>query len=280
MRQALFRFCLPFWGTLLVVTGCAPPAFGMKEASAESTALKTLSSRPQVAVTVSHDSLSVDAALDVHVRVTNLTDNTLNVTKIEVVMPGVVLSARGDDQATRQSFTKDEETQLDPGNEKLVTFAVPSHDVSVLSPLRNRALLTFMPKEYEIRVVVSYKILPGHKTAVEETVKIRFEPPLFSLIWGGIFGSMLLAAFLATYRALRGTEIRRAKQVYLELALLIIGGAVTAVIVMILLFRFKDVSLPLAVTVNDCFGGIVIGLFTYKLGDWLFQQISGPKKSD
>ena len=50
-------------------------------------------------------------------------------------------------------------------------------------------------------------------------------------------------------------------------------GAITAAIFVLLTFRLKSDTLPLSVTVNDFYGGIVIGLFTFKIASWLYAQL-------
>ena len=93
-----------------------------------------------------------------------------------------------------------------------------------------------------------------------------------------MLGSILLALFVGTYRYIR--HIRSGSVLVLagELVILVLAGSVCAIITIILLYRFKDLALPVQITVNDFYGGVVVGLFTYKLGDWLFTQLTGRGK--
>jgi multisubunit Na+/H+ antiporter MnhB subunit len=94
-------------------------------------------------------------------------------------------------------------------------------------------------------------------------------------MWGGVLGSLLLALFLGTYRYLRRKGERKLWQEVREAFILFLAGSICAIIAILLLYRFKELPLPINVNVNDFYGAIVIGLFTYKLGDWLFEQFFG-----
>lgn len=61
-------------------------------------------------------------------------------------------------------------------------------------------------------------------------------------------------------------------------SLLIPAGATSAVILIFILHRYKDLEMPINIQVNDFFGAVVIGLFTFRLGDWLYKQLSEGKK--
>jgi hypothetical protein len=256
--------------------------FLIAQAQPETNVLKTLQARPQVEVSFNQRSISVNGALDIHVRVTNLTENNIFLESAEIYMPGEFWAARGDShiQSIRNYTVYEREEQLDPGNESLVSFAIPYQVSSFFSPLINHRLLTFMPNDYEVRVAVKYKIPPQRITAIQERVKIHIDPPLSSLIWGGVCGSLLLALFLMTYRLLRRTTSKNLRQIAVETLILILAGTVCAIIAIILLYRFKELPLPINIAVNDFYGGIVIGLFTYKLGDWLFGQMVGPSEQE
>lgn len=46
-------------------------------------------------------------------------------------------------------------------------------------------------------------------------------------------------------------------------------GAVSACVILLLMVRIKDLALPINISINDFFGGVVLGLLSYKLSDWL-----------
>jgi hypothetical protein len=72
----------------------------------------------------------------------------------------------------------------------------------------------------------------------------------------------------------QGTE-RNLSKVIQETLTLAAAGGITAAIVIILLQRVKGLQLPLNLTVTDFYGGFVLGLFSYKIGDWLYIQLFG-----
>ncbi len=141
-------------------------------------------------------------------------------------------------------------------------------------PLGNASLLTFVPGEYQLRAIVTFKVPPSNETTVTETTVVTLQPPLVSLIWGGIVGSLLLAAFVGTYRLVREPRDKRVR-LLVQILFLAGAGAVCAVIALILLRRLQGVELPVNVTVADFYGGVVIGLFSFKIGDWLYVRLFG-----
>ena len=51
------------------------------------------------------------------------------------------------------------------------------------------------------------------------------------------------------------------------------SSIITSIIIVLLLMRFKDIPLPISITVNDFYGGIIIGLVAVRMGDWLNQYL-------
>ena len=237
-------------------------------------ALKSLQVQPILAVSLSQQDRAVTSAFDIHVRVSNFTGSDIFIKRIQVILPPQFLAARksNDWQKILNNF---EERQLTPGSEQLVSFSIPQENIYWFGPILKFQLLSFLPNEYDARIVVSYKVPPAHDSSVQEIKKISIEPPLASIMWGGVLGSLLLALFLGTYRFLRRTAKRRLWQEVKEAFVLFLAGSICAIIAILLLYRFKELPLPVNINVNDFYGAIVIGLFTYKLGDWLFDQFFG-----
>jgi hypothetical protein len=251
----------------------------VSQAQLESEALKSLQARPQVAVSANQRNASVTAALDIHVLVTNLTDSNIFLKNVEVSMPGEFWAARGIreiDEINKLTENR-EEVQLNPGNESLVSFYIPHQRSSLIAPLLNHQLLTFMPNDYEVRVIVTYQIPPKRKTVIQDKTKIYIEPTLSSLMWGGVLGSLLLALFLSTFRLWKKTTDKTLRQIVGEALVIFLAGSVCSVVVLILIYRFKELPLPINIAVNDFYGGIVVGLFSFILGDWLFLKLTGEE---
>jgi len=238
-------------------------------------ALENLQKRPQISISTSQRRYDVTAALDVYVRIVNLTDDDVFLKDVRINLPGDFVAARGaplDSNLTNYHPSSDE--QLAPGNERFLSFPVPHQSVNWATPIRNRQLLTFLPAEYDLTTTVKYLIPTQRETEILETTKIRFEPPLSSVVWGGCLGAILLGVFLGTYRYRNSGSLNLWK-VARQTLIIVVGGAVCAAIALVLLYRVKELALPINLTVTDFYGGIVLGLFSYKIADYLYGQLFG-----
>lgn len=241
--------------------------------SIDPAALKSLQIRPEVAVTTSQHNRALTGALDVNVQLANLTATTnFFVKRVELRMPAEFIAARqGEAAAPSDSLSFSVNQLLNPGQQRLVSFQVPAGRLRWFAP--GLQLLSFTPGEYDIRVVTTFQVPPDPFTQIMDVSKVRLEAPLAALIWGGWIGSALLAAFIGTYRGIRkapSTPLRRAVTEAIGLAL---AGGVCATVTIILLQRIKASDLPVTVEITDFYGGVVLGLFSYKLGDWLYSQL-------
>ncbi|MGA9059791.1 MAG: hypothetical protein WB763_25155 [Terriglobia bacterium] len=237
-------------------------------------ALKSLQALPQVTASTTQHNRSVGAALDIRVRVANLTESDITLEKVEVFMPGEFLAAREGGSPPAQE-PKPSSKLLHPGGVQAFLFTVPPGSLRWVTQWANPQLLAFVPGEYDVVVRTHFQVPPAGVESVDETLKVSFEPPLGVLVWGGVAGAVLLAAFVCTYRYLRQTPRTTLTVAILQALALAAGGAVSAAVAIILLDRLKGVELPVNVTVKDFYGGIVIGLFSYKIGDSLYTQFFG-----
>lgn len=260
---ALLLYCLASVSTPLV------------RAQVGQQALTGLQNRPDVVVSASQRVFDVTAALDVHVRVSNLTERDIFLKEVRVGLPGDFLSARGEplpDFATLYSPSGDE--QMTAGTERFISFPIPHQDIAWYSPLLNRRLMMFVPGEYDLTTFVKYQVPPARDTQIQQVIAVRLDPPLSSVVWGGVVGALLLGAFSGTYRYRRHGNTTLVR-VLSETSVLVMGGSVCSLIALILLHRVKELALPINLSVTDFYGGIVLGLFSYKIGDHLFGQLFG-----
>ncbi len=145
--------------------------------------------------------------------------------------------------------------------------------------------LFFLPGEYPVVAIVKYRLAVQGKPQQTEQVetKLTLDPPLSSLMVGGVLGSLLLVLFIAAHRCL---QILRAEGLPkrtrdrwlafpLRLASQALFGAIVAIITIVLIQRVADLELPIRIEVNDFLGGIIIGLFSAKLGEALHKQFLG-----
>jgi len=232
-------------------------------------ALKYLQLKPDVKISLHQRDIYVTSPLDVYVKISNLTESNFSISDVEFDFPEMQLG-RGTDEKTSSEIELVSK-QLDSGNSLIKHHHFPKASSKLLSPFNYFQLLFFKPAEYDLRVVITFQSLGRNKTMIEEIVKVKLEPPLSSIIWGGILGSVLLALFLTSFDKFR----ERQKVKFISRFLVIsFSGAISAIIFLILMFRLKDVQLPIIITVVDFYGGVVVGLFTYKIGDWLHTKLA------
>ena len=141
--------------------------------------------------------------------------------------------------------------------------------------------LFFLPGEYPMTCAVEYRPVQGEVDVLSVENRIRLEPPMSAILRGGVLGSLLLTVFLGVYRLqgwLRQGQLR-ANAVLLglgsvaTLVLQFVMGSIVACIVILLLKRSSGLSFPITVDVKDYMGGIVVGLFSYQLGDFLYRKL-------
>lgn len=258
----------------------------LSQSQEKESALKKLQTRPQIEVSINQPLRTVHSGMDIYVRATNLTDWDIIINKVEIYMAREFLAARGEINKLESESPQKNEEHLVPGGEHIYHFPITHRDLPIFSVLLNYHLLAFMPGEYEFRIIVNYSSAsPGSPAAgltpssSQIISKIYLEPPMTSIMWGGIIGVILLSLFVGIYRFRRAKPDRSFWEAAKEALILAAAGSVSAIITVILLFRFKDLDLPINITANDFFGGIVIGLFTYKIGDWLYDKLFGQAKT-
>ena len=203
---------------------------GEEAATDHSEALRALQAKPRVSLAASGGSRVVTGPLDIYAELVNLSENDVSIQRVDLELPGEVEAARRMAAGLSQPGT---DSMMQPGHQRLVHFRLPPSSIDLWTVLANPQLLTFVPGEYRYRVVVRFRVPPSKETAVSESGTLTLEPPLLSLIWGGVLGSVLLAAFVGTYRLVRNSRSRK-RNLLVETALLALGGAVCAVIALLL----------------------------------------------
>jgi hypothetical protein len=251
------------------------------QASSDSV-LKSYQIKPVLEINTQQTKYLVNSQISIRGRIINLTDVDLHIVNAELILPGEYQAARGETNSEIKDFIKMElkELQLKPGAEYPVNFTIPYQNLAWYTSLLNGHLLTFQPRAYEFLVIVNYRIATLGKSSVQKAITLDVEAPMSSLIWGGIIGSLLLAIFLSAYKYLRATEANKLKAILVEAVKLFTTGAITALILVILIYRYKEIELPINITVNDFYGGVVLGLFTYTLGDWLYKKLREGKQKE
>lgn len=234
-----------------------------------SNALKALQIKPKVEIIPFQTKTALGSAITFRVRVTNLTDSYIAVKKIKLVMPPEYLSAFNAEfqKEIEEKTLKESGKELDPGNEWQFIFTIPT--VRNIWQVFNATYLTFAASEYEVNAIVTYRVLPGKETDIIENTKIKIEPTLSAIIVGGFVGSFILTILVGFYNYKAEIENLKILPMLLKYIFDAMKGAVSACVILLLMVRIKDLALPINISINDFFGGVVLGLLSYKLSDWL-----------
>lgn len=242
---------------------------------AQGEALKYLYVQPEIKVIVQQTDRVIASPLCISAHITNLTDSNMALVGAQVDFPEMAIG-REINNPVDLVFSNTED--LESGGTIIGTARFAAAKSHWYFPFSNLSLLFFKPAEYEARVIITYKVFERNQTMIEKTVKVTLEPPLNSILWGSILGSLLLALYISLHkRRKENLPWKTALSRFLSVAL---TGIVSGIIIVFLLFRFKNLDLPVTITVTDFFGGLVLGLFTYKLGDWLYGKLADSKSSN
>jgi hypothetical protein len=169
-------------------------------------------------------------------------------------------------------------------------------DVSCQMQLKNSMLKTLTsanmllgPQRENAQLVVTLATGnndPG-KTIVTD-VTISLEPPKVAVAYGGFFGAFLLGLFLLLReRVLRippaelpalewkaiATYSRNGLNALIRLFQQAFTGGIVALVIILIARASEGVQPPISVSVQDFWGGTLIGLFSVPLSDWLFSVL-------
>ena len=141
------------------------------------------------------------------------------------------------------------------------------------------SLLTLQPGEY--RFVATAVARGDSLFSVNSVVLVKIRPTVWQVCAGAVFGALLLVVFAFSSPKIRLVmnlkERLEGKSKFRrwvgEPFLLWLGACVSASMFIFMTYRLKDVSGPLTVSVNDFYGGVVIGLFGVFLADWLASKL-------
>jgi hypothetical protein len=244
---------------------------------------------------------SVADPFHAQVKVTNRTGEEIAVTKVRWELPRSIVATRppladGSNAVTwAQGLALPQPEVLPNRSEQLFDLAMPAIHENWWNLPRNTRMMAFKPGEYPIKVRVEYTVGANRRLSVaEETVRVRFDTTPWFYIWGGILGSMIGVLFEFFYTAARGldryqwprTERGRLalglafRDAFVFLFRWLLGGtakwltgSLTAAIVLLFLYYYKDVHLPITIQINDFFGAVVVGLVAHRLGLWVYDTL-------
>ncbi|MEL4177272.1 hypothetical protein [Roseateles sp. PN1] len=163
-----------------------------------------------------------------------------------------------------------------------------THAISCeLLPAANSSYAFLIDRETDFRLSITYKI--AARSAVSHTLlPIKIGRPETHVIWGAAAGVALLSVFLS----INGQQTRKARQPkptgdycwgirilcgaahwICRLSVGAIGGAITACMLLVFAQSTKGVVAPVAISVNDFWGGLAIGFFSIPISRWLSRKL-------
>lgn len=232
-----------------------------------------LRDRPSLSIVVHQVQHSVTAPFDIDVILTNLTNKAFDVTKVKALLPEDVKALRPRINET----LADKRHQLAAGSEHIYRMNVSTVRKPLYTSIVDFRTLLFVPGKYVVRAVVEFEPIgqTGSMQSMQEIYELTLDPPLSAPLRGGVLGALLLALFVPAYGALRDKDKPQKpkfKDLLIKGVTYLVAGSVVAVTAILLLHRVGNLDLPITIVVNDYLGGVVIGLFSCKIGDALHRQ--------
>ncbi len=241
-------------------------------------ARSALQNRPYLSVHIYQAEASITAALDIDVVLTNLQSKEFEVDSVVIFLPERMKSIR---PALNTKLIETVEP-LPPGSQRTYRLAVPSVEIPWQKYFYETETLLLAPGDYVVKGLVKYHTSgETARHSMEQTAPITLAPPLSAVVRGGILGALFLAVFVPAYRKLRAAKTGKPTPTEKPLAQAItffLAGSVVSTITILLLQRLGNLDLPIMITVKDYLGGMVIGLFSYKIGDALYGQLFSKEK--
>jgi len=161
--------------------------------------------------------------------------------------------------------------------------------------LKSWSVLTISPAEYRMVAAFTADQDGTGPLVATRVISLRVVPTVWQAVIGSFVGAFLMVIFWAfapkVERYLTGRPgprfgtqatpvyhriFRKPKQVLS----LWVGATAAASIAILITFRMKDASLPFTLSVNDFYGGLVMGLFGVILTKWLSQRLFGENDGE
>jgi hypothetical protein len=142
----------------------------------------------------------------------------------------------------------------------------------------NWRTLTFSPGTYQLLAVAEFQTTGEQiqRHNARTVVPMTLRPTIWQVVMGAGFGALLIALFVTwgDYHATVSLEkIRTQFRMKLPRMIAIwIVGWLAASIIVFMTYRMRDAGFPIAITVNDFYGGIVLGLFGFVLAKSLRER--------
>jgi hypothetical protein len=237
-----------------------------------------LQNRPYLSIHIYQAETSITAALDIDVVLTNLLSKEFEIDSVVVFLPERMKAIR----PTLNAKLIGRVEPLPPGSQRTYRLSVPSVEIPWQKYFYETETLLLAPGDYAVKGLVEYHVSgETGRHSMEQTATITLAPPLSAVVRGGILGALFLAIFVPAYRKLRAAKTgqpTRTEKPVAHAITFFLAGSVVSTITILLLQRLGSLDLPIMITVKDYLGGMVIGLFSYKIGDALYGQLFSKEK--
>jgi hypothetical protein len=264
---------------MLLIASCLLGKCSLLYAQIPLEARTALQNRPYLSVHIYQTDASITAALDIDIVLTNLQSTEFEVDSVVVFLPERMKAIR---RPTLNVKLIEKVESLPPGSQRTYRLSVPSVEIPWQKYFYETETLFLAPGDYVVKGLVKYNV-SGKTTrhSMEQTAPITLAPPLSAVVRGGILGALFLAIFVPAYRKLQAVKTGQADRTEKPLAqalIFFLAGSVVSTITILLLQRLGSLDLPIMITVKDYLGGMVIGLFSYKIGDALYGHLFSKEK--
>jgi hypothetical protein len=157
------------------------------------------------------------------------------------------------------------------------------------------SVLTISPADYRMVAIATAEQDGRGLLVASRVISLRVVPTVWQAVIGSTIGAGLMVIFwlsapkVERYIANRSRSENReaafpvalvAYRKIRQAAALWIGATAAASIAILITFRMKDASLPFTLSVNDFYGGLVMGLFGVILTRWLSRKLFGENDDE
>lgn len=155
-------------------------------------------------------------------------------------------------------------------------------------------LVVFLNREGQYRLVADVMIAALDDPIPSSPLSVKLDMPEIAVVYGALVGSILLVMFSTAYSYLRSlpevpSDMSALKSqvtsfllrfpirlvlAMVEMTLRTVQGAVVAIILIVMTRTTTDIGAPIAVRVDDFWGGLVVGIFSVPLANWLADKLA------
>ncbi len=236
---------------------------------------------PTLQLTIYQTSKSINAPLDSEIVLINLTNKAYDIKSVKLFLPQSLSAIRPD----FNEIITDELHAIGGEDERIYSFGIPRVDMPIVESLFDSETLFFVPGKYRLRAEVVLKESGTEKGIrnLYATTELTLEPPLSAVLRGGVIGALLLALFVPAYRILYKRQhddnqgAGALRFAFGQFVVYFLSGSVVSITAILLIHRIGSANLPISITVNDYLGGIIVGLFSYVIGNALYNQFFEKK---